>query len=96
MCAREREKKHIAQQGLQSLCAPQKEKYLHRSLLRRFFYTCISPREPPQAPRPIRSVGDAESPFLSQITAHAHGDRAGRPCCQSNAFLTFDHDVSAA
>ncbi len=92
MCACEREKKHIALQGLQSLCVLRKRKKIFTILYYEgLSYTCISPCEPPQAPCPIRSVGNTESPFLSQITAHARGDPAAKA-----TFLTFDHDVSAA
>lgn len=82
-----------------------KEKDIHHSLLRTaflyFHFPARAPSSPPSEPAAaICSVGDAELPLsvhFSYRSPHTQcGGHAGRPSCQGNAFLTFDHDVRAA
>lgn len=105
---REREsvEKHIALQELQSLCAHRKKgkRSSPFSIKNGFLilpFSCVSPLKLPVRTcrcylQRGRCRAPSLSPFLSQITTHACGGHAGRPSCQGNAFLTFDHDVRAA
>lgn len=91
-CAHAREKKNILlYKGCSLSVCSAKGKRSSPFSITKGFLVLVFPHVSPLKPPVPSAVWEIQSPFLSQITAHARGDPAAKA-----TLLTFDHDVSAA
>lgn len=91
MCACEREKNILLYKGCSLSVCSAKGKRSSPFSITKGFLILVFPHVSPLKPPVPSAVWEIQSPFLSQITAHARGDPAAKA-----TLLTFDHDVSAA